>query len=502
MSNYGYSYGSSSSRRPTSGSYSSYSTTSPSSSTTTYGTSYRLRNSGVSTDVSKYTSSLSDRAKTSSDYSINSINSGLNSINSSLNRLNLDRYNSSSERTSDRYSSTSSILGSSSSSLTGRTVDRLTGSTHRRLPPLESSSNALGSSIIYPSSGSELRSSRSVRSSISSRNTYDKYSSNYENNEQSGSSLKKQGGLQNIGNSCYLNSVIQCLLHCDPIRDYFVKGRFKSEINSRSKTKGKCADATSSLFEDLLNGRTSSPSSVKSAVNRFSGLFRGTSQEDAQEFLRWYLEALHEDVQKVTSKPRITKEAESAREAWSQYTSRENSHIVDLCVGQLRSSLTCSHCGYVSNVWDPFWDLSVPLPSGARNVEDCLEEFRKEETLDGSEKPKCEKCKERRRMKKKFDVEKAPRVLAIHLKRFGDSLGYSRSKITRNISFQQDFRLGGRGYELRAVCNHSGGVGGGHYIAYGKTDAGWFEYNDSHVSKISESQLVSPNAYLLFYTAK
>jgi len=495
MSNYGYSYGSSSSRRPTSGSYSSYSTTSPSSSTTTYGTSYRLRNSGVSTDVSKYTSSLSDRAKTSSDYSINSINSSLNSLNSSLNRLNLDRYNSSSERTSDRYSSTSSILGSSSSSLTGRS------STHRRLPPLES--NALGSSInLYPSSGSELRSSRSVRSSISSRNTYDKYSSNYESNEQSGSSSKKQGGLQNIGNSCYLNSVIQCLLHCDPIRDYFVKGRFKSEINSRSKTKGKCADATSSLFQDLLSGRTSSPSSVKSAVNRFSGLFRGTSQEDAQEFLRWYLEALHEDVQKVTSKPRITKEAESAREAWSQYTSREDSEIVDLCVGQLKSSLTCSHCGYISNVWDPFWDLSVPLPSGARNVEDCLEEFRKEETLDGSEKPKCEKCKERRRMKKKFDVEKAPRVLAIHLKRFGDSLGYSRSKITRNISFQQDFRLGGRGYELRAVCNHSGGVGGGHYIAYGKTDAGWFEYNDSHVSKISESQLVSPNAYLLFYTAK
>lgn len=105
-------------------------------------------------------------------------------------------------------------------------------------------------------------------------------------------------------------------------------------------------------------------------------------------------------MQKVTSKPRITKEAESAREAWSQYTSRENSQIVDLCVGQLKSSLTCSHCGYVSNVraefvarkilgtiifmrifqvWDPFWDLSVPLPSGARNVEDCLEEFRKEE---------------------------------------------------------------------------------------------------------------------------
>lgn len=474
MSNYGYYSGSSSSRRPTSGPYSSYSS-SPSSSTT-YGASYRLRNSN---DVSKYTSSISDRAKTSTDYS-----SSLNSLNSSLNRLNLDRYSS------------SSSIGSSSSSLTSSRT-----AYSRRLPPLESTSNSSGPSI-YPSSGSELRSARSTKI-LSSRNSYqDKYSSNAESYEQTGSSTKKQGGLQNIGNSCYLNSVIQCLLHCSPIRDYFINGRFKSEINSRSKTKGKCAEATSSLFQDLLAGKTSSPRSVKSAVNSFSGLFRGTSQEDAQEFLRWYLEALHEDVQKVTSKPRITKEAESAREAWSQYTSRENSQIVDLCVGQLKSSLTCSHCGYVSNVWDPFWDLSVPLPSGARKIEDCLEEFRKEETLDGSEKPKCERCKERRRMKKKFDVEKAPRVLAIHLKRFGDSLGYSRSKITRNISFEQNFHLENRSYELRAVCNHSGGVGGGHYIAYGKTDAGWFEYNDSHVSKISESQLVSSNAYLLFYTAK
>ena len=111
------------------------------------------------------------RAKTSTDYS---------STLSQLNRLNLDRYSSGSsdrygvDRTSsDRYSSSSSILGSSSSSLTRRSS---------RLPPLESSSNALlerGS--LFPSSGSELRSSRSVRSSISSKNTYEsKYSSNYE----------------------------------------------------------------------------------------------------------------------------------------------------------------------------------------------------------------------------------------------------------------------------------------------------------------------------------
>lgn len=156
----------------------------------------------------------------------------------------------------------------------------------------------------------------------------------------------------------------------------------------------------------------------------------------------------------------------------------------------------------VSKVWDPFWDLSVPIPSRATNIQDCLNEFQKEEILDGSEKPKCERCNQRRRMKKKFGIEKAPRVLVIHLKRFGDSHGYSRSKITKNIAFDHSFRLENNSYTLTAVCNHSGGVGGGHYIAYGKTENGWYEYNDSIVSKMSESQVQSANAYLLFYTAK
>merc|ERR1719285_1382574 len=202
---------------------------------------------------------------------------------------------------------------------------------------------------------------------------------------------KKQGGLRNIGNSCYLNSVLQCVLHCEPLRSYIVNGRYKGEINSKSKTRGKLASSTNQLFSDLLSGQTGDPRSVKSNVTSFSGLFRGTAQEDAQEFLRWYLEGLHEDVQRVTSKPRITEEATSARMAWEQYTSRESSTIVDKCVGQLRSSLTCDHCGYVSKVWDPFWDLSVQITRSSSSIKDCLQEFKREEILDGSEKPKCEK---------------------------------------------------------------------------------------------------------------
>ena len=73
-------------------------------------------------------------------------------------------------------------------------------------------------------------------------------------------------------------------------QSYLTKGGYESEINSRSKTSGKVAKYAAQLFEDLLSGSTGNPTLVKGAVSKASGLFRGTAQEDAQEFLRWFLE--------------------------------------------------------------------------------------------------------------------------------------------------------------------------------------------------------------------
>jgi ubiquitin carboxyl-terminal hydrolase 2/21 len=76
--------------------------------------------------------------------------------------------------------------------------------------------------------------------------------------------------------------------------------------------------------------------------------------------------------------------------------------------------------------------------------------------MDGSEMPKCEKCKKRRKMSKKFSIEKYPQLLVIHLKRFGDSSGFSRRKITADIRFPEMMAMDGNKYELQSVCNHFG----------------------------------------------
>lgn len=80
---------------------------------------------------------------------------------------------------------------------------------------------------------------------------------------------------------------------------------------------------------------------------------------------------------------------EKSKESWQRYLRMDNSKIVDIFVGQLKSTLRCTHCGHCSVTFDPFWDLSLPIPQkvGPVRLQQCLESFTREETLDGDEKP-------------------------------------------------------------------------------------------------------------------
>lgn len=99
---------------------------------------------------------------------------------------------------------------------------------------------------------------------------------------------------------------------------------------------------------------------------------------------------------------------------WEWYCRHENSIIRDLFVGQLKSTLRCTVCSNTSVTFDPFWDLSVPLPSSSRcKLETCLDLFIREEVLDGDEMPTCSRCKTRRKCTKSFTIQRFPKYLVI-----------------------------------------------------------------------------------------
>ncbi|RKF64801.1 putative ubiquitin carboxyl-terminal hydrolase usp19 [Erysiphe neolycopersici] len=145
-------------------------------------------------------------------------------------------------------------------------------------------------------------------------------------------------------------------------------------------------------------------------------------------------------------------------------------------------------------------------------LDDCLDEFGKEETLSEMDTWYCPRCKEHRRANKKFELWKTPDILIMHLKRFSSS-ARRRDKLDVRVDFPiegldlssrviMQNKEKGEIYDLIAVDNHWGGLGGGHYTAHARNfcNGEWYEYNDSSVSKLKTlSDMVSSSAYLLFY---
>ncbi|XP_014911878.1 ubiquitin carboxyl-terminal hydrolase 19 [Poecilia latipinna] len=180
-------------------------------------------------------------------------------------------------------------------------------------------------------------------------------------------------GLVNLGNTCFMNSVIQSLSNTRELRDYFHDRAFESEINCSNPlgTGGRLAIGFAVLLRALWKGthHAFQPSKLKAIVASKASQFTGYAQHDAQEFMAFLLDGLHEDLNRIQNKP-YTETVDSdgrldevvAEEAWQRHKMRNDSFIVDLFQGQFKSKLVCPTCSKVSITFDPFLYLPVPLP--------------------------------------------------------------------------------------------------------------------------------------------
>ncbi|PON50896.1 Ubiquitinyl hydrolase [Parasponia andersonii] len=180
-------------------------------------------------------------------------------------------------------------------------------------------------------------------------------------------------GLQNLGNTCFMNSALQCLAHTPKLVDYFL-GDYGREINHENPLgmDGEIALAFGDLIRKLwAPGATPvAPRVFKSKLARFAPQFSGFNQHDSQELLAFLLDGLHEDLNRVKCKPYLEvkdgdgrPDVEIADEYWQNHLARNDSIIVDVCQGQYKSTLVCPICRKISVTFDPFMYLSLPLPS-------------------------------------------------------------------------------------------------------------------------------------------
>ncbi|XP_046401306.1 ubiquitin carboxyl-terminal hydrolase 3-like isoform X2 [Ischnura elegans] len=351
---------------------------------------------------------------------------------------------------------------------------------------------------------------------------------------------RKVVGLRNLGNTCFMNAVLQSLSNIQEFCGYFkqlpsldaVKGNGRRVYHSRSYKEMDDALMTEELRKVMISlnqGGTKgaiSPESLFTVIWNVVPRFRGYQQQDAHEFLRYMLDRLHTELLHLLP-------GSTLRD--SQYISLgykgRSSIVSSVFGGTLQSEVSCLNCSMESKKHDPFLDLSLDIPDkfliGKKSkeneeavppchVSDCLSSFIDVEELAESELYYCNNCKSKQRSTKRFWIRRLPNVLCLHLKRFRWNNSF-RTKIDSYISFPvtsldmskymitnlHETRRSGVGsnlYDLAAVIVHHGsGAGSGHYTAFAINDGQWFHFNDSTVKPTEDEVVAKSKAYILFY---
>ncbi|KAL1409731.1 ubiquitin-specific protease doa4 [Vanrija albida] len=349
-------------------------------------------------------------------------------------------------------------------------------------------------------------------------------------------------GLKNLGNTCYMNSTVQCLSATLPFARYFLDGRYKRDVNVYNPlgTKGDLAHAFAELLGALWgeNYTFLSPITFRKSIINFKSDFAGSEQHDSQEFLSFVMDGLHEDLNRIKTRPKpieMTPEREAALETlppqiasdkeWQIYKLRNDSLIVDLFQGQYMNRMECLTCHKTSTVYDSFQWLTLDLPTTKSKVvlPELFDQFVKPEILDGDEKWFCPRCKVNRRASKTLTLVRLPPVLLIQLKRFIPvnggrfwnksetpvifpltNLDLSRYVPVRQPNGTEDLddprtQIGPFKYDLYGVSNHMGTLSSGHYTAFVRSSDQWMFCEDSRVQPAREVDVVSRPAYILFY---
>lgn len=334
------------------------------------------------------------------------------------------------------------------------------------------------------------------------------------------SNKKSRGytGLMNLGNTCFMNSCIQIISHTYELHPIL----FNTTLNKNSLD-----GLLFKEFQDLLHimwkeNCIVSPNKFLSvtfqvALKKNKETFAGYNQNDLSEFLLFILDSLHNSISRsvdarITGKPENTID-EIAINCYSfmkKTYEREYSEMMDIFYGIYVSEIKSKEGLIHSMTPEHFFTLDLSVSIDDNNIYDCLNNFVQHESLTGENAWYNEKTKMKEEVEKRYMFWSFPKVLVLVLKRFSSN---GKKKIKKQIDFPihglnlSKYVIGYNPqsyiYDLYGVANHTGNIEGGHYTSFVKTaDNQWIHFNDSNLSKIGESNIVTNMSYCLFYRKK
>lgn len=328
-------------------------------------------------------------------------------------------------------------------------------------------------------------------------------------------------GFVNLGNKCFMNSILQCLCNTLKLTDYLLSAQYKKDdpdqLNKRKKEYYIVLSYLNLLINVWDSNQLLKPKTFIENMSKFVSKYYTLEQQDSHECLLYILDLLHTGLSyeidvdiKGTVQSHSDQLMKESLEQWKIFYQNNYSFIIETFGGMTYNKISCSHCDVTQNVFEPYNCISLPVPeeNSTSTLKSCFDQYFN--TVENVNTWNCESCKEVG-CSKTTKSWTFPNYLIVHLKRF-DNNG---NKINTQIDFTKDdldltkYISPDKGdpnnyiYSLYAVNYHSGNTKSGHYWSVCKNlDNNWYLFNDGDVSKFKNSNILTKDAYILFYYRK
>ena len=334
-------------------------------------------------------------------------------------------------------------------------------------------------------------------------------------------------GLKNLGNTCYLNSCMQIISHCQPLNRFLSNKEFRKQMN---KGIDGVLLAEWDDLHDLMWSKNCiiSPNRFLNVVQKIARaknreLFTGFIQNDFPEYLMFLMDTFHNAIKhevEMKIEGHIVNNtdvlAKKCYEIMKNMYSKEYSPIIDIFYGIQVSTISQNHNNnskYVSVIPEPYCLLSLPI-TGCNTIYDCLDLYCQTETMENDNAWFNDKTGQYETANRRTLFWSLPDILIIDLKRFTNNFKKIGKKIDVPLTdldlsrYVVGYNKSTYVYNLCGVCNHMGSCSGGHYTSFVKTSIDrnrlgvWHEFNDAQIREVSPAQIITGNAYCLFFQKK